>query len=515
MRREIFIILAGIFLIILLTIIIFGQENVGETGVGEGGGGGGIYASESLPGQLFKTQAECQSAINAISNPQPCKLATDEQMIKDPQFMETNWNTATEPQKIEYISKRTGIEVTGNPGKFRLNEDGSMTHINNNFKIESDVVKSFSSIEFDGEIITAQTQTSTWIIDSNIGKILKFTNAPLDDVQLGNSNYDENNPANAPARAFGEGGGSGGGGGGEQMMQLLQQLLEAMKEMRSNGKGETRVEEGKDGKLIAKMNKGAALSLEDDGNPELLINQKYRDKEAELKEKGDKEADITKANIIIPEQLAASVDDKTKLILNGIDGDDPNNHAQTYSGPVTRLSGDTFATIATISLNPSLSPHLLEIPKTEFKEYPSLLGITGKQVLDVAGQSIELNEHNLILNGHEIDTYALKTFNNLDGGGQNLIFFSGNFETKFHNQQTLISRTLPKIPYGVKKISNKLDRNSENTYNLQHYENAKGEFKNTNEKVQRVSFSDITINPKSDTYSNLIIWEGRENMWRV
>ncbi|MEK6872766.1 MAG: hypothetical protein AABW90_02015 [Nanoarchaeota archaeon] len=530
-KMKIYLLLISI-LIILSVGLVFGQPCSGPScGSSTGSEGSTTVYWDQTQQKLTFEQIDPTTG-------QPRPEATGTNLIQDKQFMETNWDTAKESQKIEYIKKTyPNLKLNNNPANFKLKTDGSLDF--NGKEVFSQEKIGFlnennAEITFGGNKLSSKIGrgTLTW---TPIEK-LKYQ---IPQNRLNPSQFPKTgpgNPASAHARAFGGGGQPGQAGqGGSELQQLLQILgsiaQQFAQQMRSNGQGQTTATQNSQGGTKATLAREAALALEDGkGNPKLLVSQNNKEKDAEVNTKGkNNEMNIKNANIIVPEQLAAKVSDETTLKLNGIDGDDPDNPPKRHSGTTASLFGKRTTPISTqayLSLLlkkfqlklPLYLTKIIKIPEepssmTEyFISFKSENKITGKQISSLGGQSIELNEHDLELNGHDIESYALKTFNNLEAGGQDLVFFSGDFETKFHNQQILISRTLPDVPYGVKKISNKLDRNPENSYVLQHYENANGEFKNSNDKIQRVSFSDITI--EHPTNLKLIIWEEREEMWQ-
>ena len=227
----------------------------------------------------------------------------------------------------------------------------------------------------------------------------------------------------------------------------------------------------------------------------------------------------------MPEQLAAKVSDETTLVLNGIDGDDPNNPSKTHKGleiknllagiGITQSNKQTTTAII-LPLSLKSTKILKTIPQTTSI---TAYFITGKATIEtnnkitgnaigLGGQSIELLTHDIEINGHDIDSYALKTFNELKAGGQDLKFYSGESLLEFNNQQTLFNRLPKKIPYGIKKITNKLDQN--NKFNLKHYTNRLGELTEAEDENKRISVGDITT--KHPT-KNLIIAEVRREMW--
>jgi len=507
-------VLVSIFLTTILLI---------NTAFSQNSGGAGIYwdhINKKLT--LESTVVEPGPPPRTI----PLQPATGQNMLDNPEDAYKHWDSATVQQRIDYVEKKfPGLKITGDvPSDFKLRPDGLFEYKgkikNIDFNALIDKAGGDLGLEFTrgGEYI--KTPLGEYSVETVLSRMEKLFPAQTI-LNVPQGSVPKDSAGDLPGYRFAQGGGSRGGGGFEQVLSLIQQLAGLAKEMRSNGKGETRVEEGKDGKLIAQMEKGAAISLEDledNGKSKLLVAQNKKEKKAELKEKGDKELDISNANILIPEQLAASVDDETTLVLNGEDGDSPTHPPQTYLASAS-LSGITNIPTTTIAAT-SFPLTLLSFPLFNINYFIGTGKVVAEDLEQEArnirglGQSIELLEHDLNINGHKIDSYALKTFNNLEVGGQKVTFSSGDLIFKFNNQQTLISRTFPDIPYGVKQISNKLDRNPDNKFTLNHYTNRKGNFHNIPSENQRVSFSDITTNPQSDTYGSLVVWEGRKEWWK-
>ena len=465
-------------------------------------------------------------------------------IIRDPATPQI-WEEITKNnQKATDVLKRMGYPVNQNSNlngwKWDIEQINGKTirilkYGENGPKILIDYTNNLKMISFNKEFTTMTNKngaTFKWNIEGKWEPVTSPKTYPK------NLNYPDS-PANAPAQAFGGGGQPG--SEFQQALQLIQQIAGIMKELRSNGQGQTTATQNNQGGTKATLEREAALALEDGkGNPKLLASQNDKGKPAEVNTKGkSNEVDIKNANIIVPEQLAAKVSDETTLVLNGIDGDDPNNPPKTYSEQIASLFGTTITplippstlTTSYLLLLTKIKPlskllKLTTIHQTfsQITTTPQITNsitayfITGKttteinkitsNVVGLGGQSIELEEHNLELNGHEIDTYALKTFNELKAGGQNLKFYSGESILEFNNQQTLFNRLPKKIPYGAKLVVNKLDQN--NKFNLKHYTNRLGELTEAEDENKRISVGDITT--KHPT-KNLIIAEIRKEMW--
>lgn len=125
-----------------------------------------------------------------------------------------------------------------------------------------------------------------------------------------------------------------------------------------------------------------------------------------------------------------------------------------------------------------------------------------------SGQYVKFSNQNVEINGHDISVHALKTFENLQAGGNNLEFYSGENLLEFNQQRILFSRLLTNNPHGVNSISNKLDPN--NKYKLQHYTNSMGKLYDDKDIVY---VTDITTNPEKGPYANLKINKDRMEMF--
>jgi hypothetical protein len=162
----------------------------------------------------------------------------------------------------------------------------------------------------------------------------------------------------------------------------------------------------------------------------------------------------------------------------------------------------TTATTTAISL-----PLLNILSKLSLSIIPSVTAqITGNAISDTSGQYITFEQDDLDFNGREIEIYALKTFDEIKAGGQDLDFYSANFRIKFDQQRIYTNRLQPNAPFGANIIQNKLDQNTE--FRLQHYTDKKGDL---SDKDKRVTITDITTNhPKEQ----LTIAKIRKNMWK-
>ena len=183
--------------------------------------------------------------------------------------------------------------------------------------------------------------------------------------------------------------------------------------------------------------------------------------------------------------------------------------AGMYVGHDTYLTNqgsglDAFTAITATAIS---FPLLNLIPKISLSIIPTVTAqITGNQISDTSGQYITFQQDDLDFNGREIEIYALKTFDEVKAGGQDLDFYSANFRIKFNQQRIYAKLPQQNAPFGANKIQNKLDPNTE--FKLQHYTNKKGNFHDTE---NRVTITDITTkHPKKQ----LTIAKIRKDMWK-
>ncbi len=303
-------------------------------------------------------------------------------------------------------------------------------------------------------------------------------------------------PSPDPSKGFGGGGGGGSGegerGGGSEIGQAFQQVFQLISQMsgslgpladviESNGQGKTSVSgPNQYGGVTAELSSGAETGFMRGGKETLIVAQNEKDEKAKVELDGNEPiAHLENTDSIVPQQLIAKTPIKsTTLELNGINGNDPSNP------PVT--DREVYA-------SPQLSPITAQ-------------AIAQEEVIDF-GQYIKLKEHDLDISGEDITIYALKTFNDVVVGGQNLKVFTGDIEMKFEGQRIFYPRLVKNAPYGFAQIQNKLDQN--NKFKLQHYTNKKSSLTDNKEIL---SISDITTrHPRND----LIISKIRLSMWET
>jgi len=284
-----------------------------------------------------------------------------------------------------------------------------------------------------------------------------------------------------------------------------------------SGKGKSKSEKSGNGGVKTEISDGAGVAVQSaDGNTLAVVSSNEDGTTGTVETTSETSITANNVNVEVENQVAASIPSAdTQVVLQGIPGDDPSNQPSTDTGPQAQLAGTIVAsasqaqateqettagtdtgTITTISL-PLLKPT-----------------ITGKQIANniVSSQSLVLNNHNLGINGHDINAHALKTFNNLEVGGQRHRFSSGKFSIHFFNQKTYAPTTFSNIDHGVKVIANIL--NPEKTFELKKYTNKKGQLVDYN---NRVSFGDIVTEyyPTGDPREKLIASNQREEMLEI
>jgi len=265
----------------------------------------------------------------------------------------------------------------------------------------------------------------------------------------------------------------------QQAIGMLGPLIESLK---SNGKGETNVASNNQGGSEARFSNGAAGAFVDENGNDIFLAKENEDNEKEetiIATLADGTVDITDADLLVPQQLAAKISDATNVQFGGIDGNYPGFLSEDY---IENYNSITAAVISGEVI------------------------IDGKEIN--FGQFIKLNEHNLDFSGRNLNIYALKTFNNIEAGGQDLKLFNGEIELEIHGQSIWYPRLVRNADYGINKLSNKLDRN--NQFRLQHFSNKKSQL---TDYKKIVSVGDITI--KHPRNPLLLISNIRKLMWKT
>ena len=331
--------------------------------------------------------------------------------------------------------------------------------------------------------------------------------SPPYDLSLGFLQEPRAAPTASPSGLSSAGGGGGGGGGDgfqqfqkvleavNQIIGLVQPALQKLQQQGSqqpssgsladsvvtNDQGDKSISSPNQyGGITTELSRGAEVGFMRGGKETLVASQNKKDEKAKQELDGDEPiAHLENTDFIVPQQLAGKTPIKSTTVeAKGIDSNDPSNPSLT--------DREVYA-------SPQLSPITAQV-------------VAQGEIFDY-GQYIKLKNHDLDISGEDITVYALKTFNEVIVGGQNLKVFDGEIEMKFEGQRIYYPRLVKNAPYGVKQISNKLDQN--NKFRLQHYTNKKGSLIDNREII---SISDITTNhPRNE----LIISKIRLPMWET
>ncbi len=501
--NKILLLLLGILITIFLIKIVFAQSNckAGDCPPDRNRNfGSGIWKDNS--GNIYYSSSDCQSKNNPPNT--PCSLATAQDLFNQKEKAVTKdiQDSMNEQQAKEFnklMSERVlGVELEGDHIAYGKWDGENLVYGQNKFSKEILNANSIKKLQLNGNIARALNKNGELIFSTegfrlvnpnsyNLAKKTTFSECSLCGSQ--------SDSVFAGYPSTGVQGGGQAGQAEQQMLALVQQISTPLAQiMASNNKGKTTASSN-NGKPSVTLDRGASAQFFADNNPIFSLAQNKPDEQARAVI--DKNSvKLENANIMVPQQLAAiTPTEEIKLVLNGEPGNDPSNPPETANEPQPIIRGRTsvYQITSYLSLIPKkLSPFLVR-------------GLVSAQT--ESDNQIILDKHNLFVDGKDISTYALKTFNELEFRGQNLKFFSGNFEIVVNNQQTLVNRNLKPVPYGARKIRNELD--SGNEFILQHYTNRKGEFYN-DEKI--VSISDIAVeHPKIE---GLVIWKEREKMLR-
>jgi len=482
-----------------------GSRKVGELGIDGfeySNVGSGIYVNEvgKLTDQQYDERSIQRKEANSVDI-----ITNFNDYLKN---FQDNANEMQRSELTQYkLNNEFGLEISGKENLYQGKWLDENTYLYHGTEITKDKIDEFEKTSFnpDGSVI----------LEGDDGNTLQLMN----NDPMGGSFFPQetNSPFNtevAPSagggfRGDGGGGGESGGGGGDgggaggradqsfsQAFQIAQQMVQFAQSMlgpladslKSNGKGKTSVSGPNEySGVTAELENEAGIAFNKKGK-DTLLTKNEEGKSVIKTKKDDEEAEVTNANILVPEQLAADINQETTITLQGIDGNDPSNPPLSASSPIPEVgSSGTVYTLFFPLLNSEFLP-LISAQQVNF------------------GQYIKLSEHNLDVSGRDIIVYALKTFNEIEAGGQNLAIHSGYIEIKIEGQKIMYPRLVKKAPYGFAIISNKLDQ--KNIFRLQHYEEKKGIFY---DGQQITSVGDITTNhPRKD----LIISKVRENMWK-
>lgn len=464
--------------------------------------GSGIFTDAR---DIYKTQADCKSANPSDTN--NCHIATAQDLFNEKEnVIQKGFQDAMNKEQAEGFNKLMaekglGVKLEGDHLAYGKWDGEELVYGKNELNqkiLESNGIK---TLGLNGNTVIGLNENGDKLIfDANNFKLVDIKSYNL----LKKTAFSECLPCGSqsgdlfgsyPSTGASLTGGQGAGQAEQQMLALVQSIVGPLAQiMASNNKGETKAS-SKNGQPTVSFDREASAQFYADNNRKFSLAQNNLDKKANAVI-GKNNIGVENANVVVPEQLAAKTpDEKTDLFLNGIPGNDPNNPTLTEPRPL-ELRGTPVYQIANyfILINKKLSSILAR-------------GLVSAQTENEIGNKIVLEKHNLIVNGKDIDNYALKTFNEMNFKGQDLKFFSGKFEINVNYQKTLVSRNLKIVPYGAKKVINDLDLKNE--FRLQHYINRKGEFYDGD---KRVSISDIAIkHPKID---HLVVWKERENMWK-
>ncbi len=517
MEKSVMFSICIMLMLSLLTMSVMGQcgpggcpvpsggSAQGVLGAGASGAGGEFEFTEGGSGILWDTK---EQKLTTTSN-ENTKPATLNQLITDLNFYMKNQDNADQSQRNEFtedrLKNKLGLDISGKENLFHGKWLDENTFQYGEIKLNKDELQGLRSQTSGGfEKANFKSDGSITLTDSTTGYELRLKGALTPQTPQG---ADASFNPSASSGAFdggggGGGGGSGGGGSGgagggfeqafqvaQQMVQLAQQLIGPLAEsLKSNGKGKTSISSPNEyGGVTAEMERGAGIALNRNGEDTLLaLNEEG--KSVVKTKKDEKEVEVENADILVPKQLAAEIEQETTVALNGIPDNDPSN-PQLRDSPTTEIPQVGYVAIFFPLFN---------------LNYLQLLPLVSAQQVNF-GQYIKLFEHNLDISGSDLTIYALKTFNKVEAGGQNLVIHSGNIEIKIEGQRIMYPRLVKDAPYGFAQLSNKLDQN--NKFRLQHYTDKKGIFYDDN---QITSVGDITIKHPE---KNLIISKIREDMW--
>lgn len=486
MKKEINYSILILALTTLLVTHIIAQSNSGDPQ--------GLYEFQKKDGTLY---------VKIGQNPQspedtPLGEASKGDISSVPSLLGESYdlfnNAKTKEQKMGILEKKypnfyDNIDTNADFTKWKIDDQGNLKRPNGG---PAGNVNNLGNSELkfkpNGDFLEVHDQKTGGLISSDIGTYVLEKNVETLNQQVGDLFKKIQELTGGAKSTEGGGGGSsqqGSGGGGQEFLQIAQQMAGLAKEilggladsLKSNGKGKTKVEGKKEG-IAATFENGAAGILSKDNQLALTVEQNDPNKPTtiEASEK-EKKLTATNVNIKVPDQLYAQVDEPTKIELEGIPGNTPN------FPPLTDPS-----TIQLVSVIPSQKN-----------------SITAAVIQENFGQYIKLLDHDLDVSGRNLIIYNLKTFNNIEAGGQDIQIFSGDIEIKIEGQRIMYPRLVKKAPYGIAQLSNKLDR--ENTFTLQHYENRKGLLYDNR---QIASVGDVIVkHPQKD----LIVSKLRENMW--
>ncbi|MBT4165581.1 hypothetical protein HOE04_00920 [archaeon] len=294
-----------------------------------------------------------------------------------------------------------------------------------------------------------------------------------------------------PGQPQSSGGGGGGGGGGDdigaraqQGMQIAQQIagmLEGLKggQGGSNGQGDTEIASNAEGGAEVRLDNGAEFYVEDE-EEENQVKLAQSDDSVEsvttIESGIDKMVAETNVEATVYEQVTISTSPETPptdILLAGIAGDSPLQDA---------------------------------IDSALTQEYYGG-GISAAAISDLSGgQFVKLIEHDLGLGGRKIIVDLFKSFNSLEGDGDELWVRNGEADMKFQGMKIYYSRKIGYVPNSVGEISNIQDR--DRVFSLIKYRDDRARLLEGN---NRVSIGDMGVEHPRE--SGLQVAKVREGMW--
>ena len=449
-------------------------------------------------------------------------VTSGEQMVgkfNEESFLENNANWARIDKEIknQYGGKKTPAKFEGDMGEnYKIDINGNLVDKDGKVAIDKDFLTANKKVVFNdnGSYNFLQQDGTDWInIDPTTGKFDKSDkSAPKPPPPLGEGPGERpgegSNKGNGPGFDLKNGGldkkGRGGGGGAsstpaldafKEILSLVGQIQSLIPKQEDKippeedpssfaqgpGFAETYLASLKEGSVeVTKegvtIDNGAIVGFQTRTQQTLVAGQTNLENPATIKEAGGNTIETNNLAFIRPNEVAAETTDSTTVEFNGIRGD------------------SNFPSTSTSALL-SLQPSFLERIKSLF---PLNALITGK-VIGSTGQSIQLINHDLNVDGHDMDIYPLKTFNNVEFGGNNLHLFNGNIHMAFNGQRIMYSRLVYNAPHGIKRIKNKLEIN-QNEFILQHYTDKSGEL---TDKNKIISVGDIIKSPRKGPYTKL------------
>jgi len=268
-------------------------------------------------------------------------------------------------------------------------------------------------------------------------------------------------------------------------MQIGQQIAGMMEGLKggeggSNGQGSTEVAPTSDGGARLKLEGGAEFYAEDEEDEnQVKLAQTADSIEAimTLQSGLDKILAETNVQATIFDQVTVStspITPPTDILLAGIAGDSPSQISEALA-----LS----------------------------QEYYGSSGISGAVISDLSGgQFVKLIEHSLSISGEKIVVDIFKSFDSLDGNGEELWVRNGRMNMKFEGVKIYYSRKIDDSPHSFGMIANSKDK--ERVFNLLEYRDNRGRLTDV---MGRISVGDMSVEHPRE--SGLVVAKVREGMW--